>query len=130
MNGSPWAPSGQYPSATADPRLQFPFNKASFSLPAATSLGVGNTPPTLTYGPGVFNADLSLSKEFQLSSEKRTLEVRAESFNAFNHFNPGNPNTSLSLNYATGANTNAAFGTIGSAQVDARRFILSARFRF
>jgi hypothetical protein len=130
MNGGLWAPSGQYPSATADPRLQFPFNKASFSLPAATSLGIGNTPPTLTYGPGVFNADLSLSKEFQLGSEKRTLEVRAESFNAFNHFNPGNPNTSLSLNYATGANTNAAFGTISSAQVDARRFILSARFRF
>ena len=34
---------------------------------------------------------------------------------SFNHFNPSNPNTSLTLNFATGANTNAAFGTIQSA---------------
>ncbi len=129
MTGSLWLASG-YPSATADPRLQYPFNKASFSLPPATSLGIGNTPPTLTYGPGVFNTDLALSKEFHLGSESRILEFRAESFNVFNHFNPSNPNTSLTLNYATGVNTNAAFGTITSAQVDARRFILSARFRF
>jgi hypothetical protein len=130
QSGDAWLPSGQYPSATADPRLQFPFNKASFGLPGPTSLGIGNTQPTLTYGPGVFNVDLSLSKEFKLASEKRTLEFRAEAFNAFNHFNPGNPNSSLTLNFATGANTNAAFGTITSAQVDSRKMVLSARFRF
>ena len=58
------------------------------------------------------------------------LEIRAESFNTLNHLNPGNPNTNLSLNYASGANTNAAFGTITTAQIDARRLILSARIRF
>jgi predicted extracellular nuclease len=65
-----------------------------------------------------------------LGSEKRTLELRVETFNTLNHFNPGNPNSSLTLNFAGGANTNAAFGTITSAQVDARHTILSARFRF
>jgi predicted extracellular nuclease len=62
--------------------------------------------------------------------EKVTLEMRVESFNTLNHFNPSNPNTSLTLNFATGANTNAAFGTIQSAQVQARHMALSARIRF
>ncbi len=48
--------------------------------------------------------------------ERMTLEMRVETFNTFNHFNPSNPNTSLTLNPASGANTNAAFGTIQSAQ--------------
>jgi hypothetical protein len=125
-----WLPSGQYPSATADPKLQFPFNKSEFTVPPIGSLGIGNTPPTLTYGPGVFNVDLALAKEFHLGSEARVLELKAETFNTLNHFNPGNPNSSLTLNFASGANTNAAFGTINYAQVDARRMILSARFRF
>jgi hypothetical protein len=128
MNGNLWLGSG-YPSATADPKLQFPFNKDSFALPGPATLGIGNTPPTLTYGPGLFNIDLALSKDFSIT-EKVKLEVKAESFNALNHFNPGNPNTTLNLNFATGANTNAAFGTITTAQIDARRFILSARVRF
>lgn len=124
-----WLPSGQYPSATADPRLQFPFNKADFSLPGISSLGIGNTPPTLTYGPGVFNVDMAISKEFRLGKESRTLELKTEAFNVLNHFNPSNPNSSLTLNLQN-VNTNAAFGTITSAQIDARRIILSARIRF
>jgi hypothetical protein len=65
-------------------------------------------------------------------SEKVTLELRAEVFNMFNRFNPSNPNTntSLTLNFANGANTNAAFGTVQSAQVQARHMALSVRIRF
>lgn len=129
MTGSLWLPSGQYPSATTDTRLQFPFNAASFSLPPAGSLGIGNTPPTLTYGPGVFNVDMSLAKQFTIK-ERFNLELRIETFNTLNHFNPSNPNTSLTYNFVTGAQTNAAFGTITGAQVDARHTILSTRFRF
>ncbi len=62
--------------------------------------------------------------------ERVTLEMRVETFNTFNHFNPSNPNTSLTLNFASGANTDAAFGTIQSAQVQARYVALSARIRF
>jgi hypothetical protein len=43
---------------------------------------------------------------------------------------PSNPNTSLTLNFTTGANTNAAFGTVQSSQVQARHVALSARFKF
>jgi len=108
-----------------------PFNQANFTLPAINSLGIGNTPPALRYGPGLFNLDLSLAKQFRLGNvESRTLEIRAESFNTLNHFNPNNPNTTLTYNFLTGAQNNAAFGTIGGAQVNSRRIILSMRIRF
>lgn len=131
MGSNTYLPEGQFPSRTEDPRLQVPFNAANFRLPAADSLGIGNTPPTLLYGPGLVNMDWSLAKFFKLGkNEARTLELRVETFNTFNHFNPNNPNSSLTYNFATGAQTNASFGVIGGAQVQARRSILSARFRF
>ena len=53
-----------------------------------------------------------------------------ETFNTLNHFNPGNPNNLAHLELHHGAQTNAAFGTIQSAQIDPRRAVLSARFKF
>jgi hypothetical protein len=123
-----WLSSG-YPSATEDPKLQYPFNAANFSLPPADSVGIGNTPPTLTYGPGFINIDMALSKEFKVK-EGQALEFKIDTFNTLNHFNPANPNTALTLNYATGANTNSAFGTISSAANANRRGVLSLRYRF
>jgi hypothetical protein len=137
--------SGATPASVgskSDPRLWYNFNPASFALPPANSLGIGNTPPTLTYGPGVETIDLSVYKDFKLGSERRILQIRAEAFNAFNHFNPGNPNTVLNINFANGQNTNPNFGAIlptqvttngiiyGGAQVQARHMVLSARFTF
>jgi hypothetical protein len=129
MGSNMFLPTGQYPSATEDPRLQVPLNAANFALPPANSLGIGNTPPTLFYGPWLWNLDFSLAKMTKIA-EGKTLELRVETFNTLNHFNPSNPNTSLTWNFATGAQTNAAFGTIQSAQVQARHTVLSARFRF
>ena len=63
-------------------------------------------------------------------AEGKNLELRIETFNTLNHFNPSNPNTGLTYNFTTGAQTNAAFGTIQSAQIDPRRVVMSARFRF
>jgi hypothetical protein len=131
MGGDLWLPSGTAAPATADPRLWYPLNAASFALPPGATLGFGNTPPTLTYGPGFENIDLAISKQFQLAKEaSRVLEFRIETFNTLNHFNPSNPNTSLTLNYATGVNTNAAFGTITGAQNNARRSAVSLKLRF
>jgi len=122
-------PAGKYPSATVTPNLQVPLNAANWSLPPANSLGIGNTPPALYYGPWLWDLDMSLVKQTQVS-EKISLEVRAETSNIFNHFNPSNPNTSLTYNWATGAQTTSTFGTITGAQVDSRHVILSARIRF
>jgi hypothetical protein len=77
----------------------------------------------------MWNLDLSLAKMTNIG-ENKTLEFRVETFNTLNHFNPSNPNTSLTWNFTTGAQTNAAFGTIQGAQVDPRRMVLSARIRF
>jgi len=144
MIGSLFLPAGTAPPVVnastgqkADPTLWYPFNAASFTAPPLASLGLGNTPPTLTYGPGFENIDLSVYKAFQLGKERsRTVEFRADAFNALNHFNPGNPATSLTIpinatTYAAGAFTNAnTFGMITAAQNNARRMSLSLRFRF
>jgi hypothetical protein len=129
MGGNIYLSSG-LPSATEDPRLQVPLNAANFVLPPANSEGIGNTPMTLFYGPWLWDLDLSLAKMTRMFKEKATLELRVETFNVLNHFNPSNPNTSLTWNFTTGAQTNAAFGTIQSAQVQARHLVLSMRIRF
>lgn len=144
MTGPLFLPDGSAPpvvnTATgqkADPSLWYPFNPASFTAPPLNSLGFGNTPPTLTYGPGFENFDISFYKDFQLGKERsRILEFRADTFNTLNHFNPGSPNTSLTIpinasTYAAGTYTNAnTFGMITSAQNNARRMSLSLRLRF
>ncbi len=137
MNGPMWLPAGSTQTSpgsvatTSDTRLWTPLNAASFALPAANSFGIGNTPLTLAYGPGFWNFDLSMYKEFRLGrSETRVLQFRAETFDFFNHFNPANPNSTLTYNFATGAQTNASFGTITGAQNNARRMSISLRLKF
>jgi hypothetical protein len=130
LSSNPWLPAGSPLPATAPKGLYYPLNVANFALPPATSLGIGNTPPTLFHGPGFENFDFTLLKDMRLGSESRVLEFRAEAYNALNHFNPGNPNTSLTLNYATGANTNANFGTVTTAVGEPRRMALGLKFRF
>ena len=76
------------------------------------------------------NFDFSLFKDMRLGKEGRVLEFRAEAYNTFNNFNPGNPNASLSLNFASGANTNANFGTITTATGRARHMVLALKYRF
>jgi hypothetical protein len=124
-----WLADGATPPPNTEKRLWYPFNADNFVLPPGTTLGLGSTPPTLTYGPGFANIDLGLHKEIRVAEGKR-LEFKAEAFNVFNHFNPGNPNTTLTRNFATGANTNANFGTITTAQNSSRRMALTLRFRF
>ena len=144
MGSDIYLPGAGFLQPTQDPRLQVPFNAANFTLPGPNTLGIGNTPPTLAYGPGVFNLDLSLAKNFKVA-ESKSLEFRIESFNSLNHFNPNNPGTGLTFNCSgavagtcnpqpgsTGylAQTNANFGTITGAQIQSRKMILSARFKF
>ncbi len=132
QTGPLWLPSGTTPGqagSTAPANLWYRFDAASFSLPPVNSLGIGNEQPTVTYGPGVENVDLTVYKQFRIL-EGKLLEFRFEAYNALNHFNPSNPNTSLSLNYSNGANTNSSFGTITSAALPARHGVMSVRFTF
>jgi hypothetical protein len=132
MTGSnPFLPAGAPIPANVPPRLYFPFNAANFRLPSATSLGIGNTPPTMFFGPGYENFDFTLLKDFILTKDGRVMaQFKIEAFTVLNHFNPGNPNTSLTIAYASGANTNANFGTITGAVGQARHTALSVKVRF
>jgi outer membrane receptor protein involved in Fe transport len=68
--------------------LQY-LNKAAFGLvPISTASGLpvrpGNLGHGAVFGPGLWNVDLSLGKNFKIL-EKAQLQVRMDVFNAFNH---------------------------------------------
>jgi hypothetical protein len=58
------------------------FNKAAF--PEENLGQLGNAKRRMFYGPGINKFDLTLQKSIALS-DSRSLDVRAEAFNAFNH---------------------------------------------
>jgi hypothetical protein len=134
MTGDMWLPSGATPGSIGSKAVQdmwYPFDPSHFVLPPATSLGIGNTPPTLTLGPGMENWDISISKSFPLGKgESRLLQLRVETFNTFNHFNPSNPSTALTYNFTTGLQTTSTFGSITGAQNTPRKLAGSVRFTF
>jgi hypothetical protein len=72
-------------------RAQY-FDTSAFAMPALGTFG--NMGRNAIYGPGQYNVDLSLIKTTSVT-EKTTLEFRWEMFNAFNHANLGNPNTTF-----------------------------------
>jgi Carboxypeptidase regulatory-like domain len=67
-------------------------NRAAFANPALGTLG--NLGPSNILGPGSFALDLSVARTFQVR-EGHTIQVRGESFNLPNHFNPANPVSAL-----------------------------------
>jgi hypothetical protein len=58
------------------------FNTSLF--PEENTGQLGNAKRRIFYGPGISNFDLTLQKNVRLS-ESKSLELRAEGFNAFNH---------------------------------------------
>jgi hypothetical protein len=82
----------------------------------------GNTPRHFSNirGDGIRNVDLSLSKEFKIR-EGKVLQVRAETFNAFNHQRFAFPDT---------GSGDGAFGTVTSTTNNFRRMQFGARFQF
>jgi len=65
---------------------------------------IGNSGRNSTFGPHLFNTDMSLMKNVPLY-ERVTLQFRMDAFNAFNHINFGTPNGTIDSSNA---------GTIGS----------------
>lgn len=78
-------------------------DKSCFALPAANLFG--NSGANILSGPGVNNWDMGLSKVVRLR-EAAALELRAEAFNAFNHSQFLNPDTTM---------TDATFGQVTTA---------------
>jgi len=78
---------------------------------------IGNAPVGGCLGPGTATADLSLSKNFQIT-ERLKMQFRVDAFNLFNHPQYGNPNNGNTNGYV-GIGFNA-LNTAGSpAYLDA-----------
>lgn len=100
---------GQRPDSTGqsakldNPTLDRWFDTNAFRLPAQYTFGnVGRVHPYLR-SDFVELLDLSVFKRFQIAGERVSLELRGESFNAFNHPVFGSPNTTVG---------NAQFGRV------------------
>ena len=62
------------------------FNPAAFAPPTPGTWG--NSPRNGYFGPGSYNWDIGLMKDFHMPfSERQSLRVRADFFDALNHFN-------------------------------------------
>jgi hypothetical protein len=94
------------------------FNTAAFKSNAIGTFGT--TGFNWLYGPGSWNVDTALARNFRITESKR-LEARSSFYNLLNHPNLGNPNTTL---------TNGAFGRITSMSNSPRVIELCLKFMF
>jgi hypothetical protein len=90
--------------AGTDPRSGNPyFNTSLFAREPPGQLGTANR--RFFHGPGINNWDVALMKNLQLT-ESKTLQLRGEFFNIFNHAQFSSPNGNI---------TSSAFGLVTSA---------------
>ncbi len=82
-------PAHAYASTPVPGGVQY-LNPAAFQNPALNSVGTSGR--NAFTGPGLFNADASVSRTFTIRESKR-LTARADFYNVFNHANLSNPST-------------------------------------
>jgi hypothetical protein len=114
-------------SSIAYPKKQLSwFNTSSFGAPTApwdggANNGFGSAGKDTIVGPGLFNWNLSLFKEFHITrGEGPRIQLRAESYNTFNHTEWNNIDTGF---------TDGNFGQITSTN-DPRTWQFGGKFLF
>jgi hypothetical protein len=85
------------------------FNPAAFAEPAIGT--IGNAGTNVMYGPGYINWDMTLTRRILLGRESRSLQMKVEAFNVFNHTEFTGVNSGYIFN-AQGVNTNANIGAL------------------
>ena len=93
---------GLRPDIIGNPRVGNPnrslwFNPAAFAVPPLYVYG--DSGRNILLGPRFSSADLSLQKTFKFG-EKANLALKWDAFNAFNHTNLANPNSSVDTSTA------------------------------
>jgi hypothetical protein len=96
------------------------FNTACFAPTPQGAVRPGNTGRYTVQGPGFFNLDASLLKNFNMT-EKARLQFRFETLNTLNWVNP--------LGFASLNNTSTVFGEISTFRAP-RRVQLALKFMF
>jgi hypothetical protein len=112
----------QYPNAVGDPKLSNRsiaewFNPKAFAIAPQDALG--NAPRASLFGPGQNNWNIAIARIFPIR-EQLNFRIRAEFYDAFNHPQWSNLNTSI---------TSPAFGSVTSA-MDPRTVQFSGRIQF
>jgi hypothetical protein len=107
--------------------------RAAYTGPVGFQIGPRNS----LRGPHYFNADLGLAKAFPITSERTTLNFRADAFNALNHPNFDVPANNVYNGLDQQDVTSSTFGTIsytieppGNLNNGARVLQLSLRLEF
>ena len=113
----PNAVSGQDPD-DGPKTLQAWFNTSAYVLQSTTEYG--NAVRNGLTGPGIFNFDTSILRNFMLGGSK-TLQLRLEAFNTFNQPVWNDPNTSV---------ISAQYGNITSTRKPMRELQLGVKFGF
>ena len=120
------SPSGARPDMICDPNQNAPhtfaqwFNKACFANPPAGVNRVGNESRNVIEGPSTTRFDATLSKNIRFG-ESRSVQLRWEVYNIFNHTNF----TTLGL----ALTTTSTFGTVTNVR-DPRTMQLGVKFNF
>jgi len=107
---------GQNPKLD-NPTPQQWFNTAAFVTPVNS---FGDSERGVLRAPSFWNVDMGLQKKFPVGNSK-SVQLRLEAFNVFNHINEGNPNTEVG---------NANFGRITGMSSRPRQLQLGLRFAF
>ena len=105
-----------------------PLTDPSDTLYQGTGIGAGQEDARM--GLGYINHDMTLLKNFNLG-HGRNLQVRAEAYNVFNTTQYQGVNTTATFDFATGVQTNPAFGSISGVRANSNRVIqLGVRLMF
>ncbi len=101
-------------------RLTGWFNTSCFTFPGTYSFGNERANDSQLFAAGIRNWDLSFLKTTQIT-EKTNIQFRLETFNTFNRFQPGAPNT---------ASGNGNFGIVTTQANNPRNVQLSLRISY
>ncbi len=97
-----------------------PLTDPADTLYQGTGVGAGQEDARM--GLGYINHDMTLMKNFSLGNG-RNLQVRAEAYNVFNTTQYQGVNTAATFDFATGVQTNPAFGSISGVRANSNRVI-------
>jgi hypothetical protein len=100
-------------------------NAAAFAVPPRGRWGTSGR--SIMTGPGLFQVDLGLRKQFVVSGE-RNVELRWEVFNVLNRDNLADPNTNLSAGPAFGRITGPLTRGAGTGGPRQMQFMLRVNF--